>query len=204
MPERDRPDTESNKVMINLQGSSFHSSGLALKNSALSEVSQKHFLFSICGQLLLASEKSNCQSRPHCSLQSFPHQQPVTEQQNNELSHCQGLIFHCHFPSSVAWCSAGSTWSPSTPRAAPSLLLQRQKERTQGKEIQNIQDVCPRNSTPQTRKALKREDFVPYEKVALLGLKFHFVLASGSGLVFFYPSVFLVIVLYFLPWFIWL
>lgn len=75
MPERDRPDTESNKVMINLQGSSFHSSGLALKNSALSEVSQKHFLFSICGQLLLASEKSNCQSRPHCSLQSFPHQQ---------------------------------------------------------------------------------------------------------------------------------
>lgn len=32
-----------------------------------------------------------------------------------------------------------------------------------------------------------------------MGSKFHFVLASGSGLVFFDPSVFLVIVLYFLP-----
>lgn len=32
-----------------------------------------------------------------------------------------------------------------------------------------------------------------------MGLKFHFVLALGSGLVFFYLSVFLVIVLYFLP-----
>lgn len=33
MPERDRSDTESNKVMINLQGSSFHSSRLALKKT---------------------------------------------------------------------------------------------------------------------------------------------------------------------------
>lgn len=62
-----------------------------------------------------------------------------------------------------------------------------------------LANICPRNSTPQTRKALERKDFAPYEQAALVGLKFHFVLALGSGLVFFCPSVFLVTELYFLP-----
>lgn len=182
VPERDRPDTESSKVGINLLGSSFCSAGLALKKTPA--LSQRH-----------PRNISSSAFVANCSL----------HQRNQIITQDPSALFKAFHTSSLwqsskiknslfvrGWYSPGislSLWRGAVqeaPDLPPSVLLWafccRSKKTPHGREIQNNQGVCqylPQEQHSMNQKSPEKKRFCSLWAGCTRGLEVSFCFGFG-------------------------